>query len=31
MAYGFPYGDVNGQPAYLEVGNPKGLIIRVVW
>lgn len=31
LAYGFPYDDVNGQAAYLEVGNPKGLIIRVAW
>ncbi len=31
LAYGFCYDDVNGQAAYLEVGNPKGLIIRVGW
>lgn len=31
LAYGFPYDDVNGQAAYLEVGDPKGLIIRVAW
>lgn len=31
LAYGFPYDDVNGQAAYLEVGDPKGLIIRVGW
>ncbi|AIQ52663.1 glycoside hydrolase family 64 protein [Paenibacillus sp. FSL R7-0331] len=31
LAYGFPYDDVNGQAAYLESGNPKGLIIRVAW
>ncbi|UQZ36626.1 hypothetical protein C2I18_25675 [Paenibacillus sp. PK3_47] len=31
LAYGFPYDDVNGQAAYLEVGSPKGLIIRVGW
>ncbi|WP_342566125.1 glycoside hydrolase family 64 protein [Paenibacillus sp. FSL R7-0345] len=31
LAYGFPYDDVNGQAAYLEAGNPKGLIIRVAW
>lgn len=30
-AYGFCYDDVNGQAAYLEVGSPKGLIIRVGW
>ncbi|MFB7816673.1 glycoside hydrolase family 64 protein [Paenibacillus chitinolyticus] len=31
LAYGFPYDDVNGQSSYLEVGDPKGLIIRVGW
>lgn len=31
LAYGFCYDDVNGQAAYLEVGDPKGLIIRVGW
>ncbi|MFE0555419.1 glycoside hydrolase family 64 protein [Paenibacillus sp. NPDC058910] len=31
LAYGFPYDDVNGQAAYLEVGDPKGLIIRIGW
>jgi hypothetical protein len=31
LAYGFPYDDVNNQAAYLEVGDPKGLIIRVAW
>lgn len=31
LAYGFAYDDVNGQAAYLEVGDPKGLIIRVGW
>lgn len=31
LAYGFPYDDVNGQAAYLEVGDPKGLIVRVGW
>ncbi|MHA6529868.1 beta-1,3-glucanase family protein [Paenibacillus sp. BAC0078] len=31
LAYGFPYDDVNNQAAYLEIGNPKGLIIRVGW
>ncbi|MGN7759815.1 glycoside hydrolase family 64 protein [Paenibacillus sp. 22594] len=31
LAYGFPYDDVNGQASYLEVGDPKGLIIRVAW
>ena len=31
LAYGFCYDDVNGQAAYLEVGSPKGLIIRVGW
>jgi len=29
LAYGFCYDDVNQQAAYLEVGSPKGLIIRV--
>lgn len=31
LAYGFCYDDVNTQAAYLEVGDPKGLIIRVGW
>ena len=31
LAYGFPYDDVNQQAAYLEIGDPKGLIIRVGW
>ena len=31
LAYGFCYDDVNNQAAYLEVGDPKGLIIRVGW
>lgn len=31
LAYGFCYDDVNGQASYLEVGDPKGLIIRVGW
>lgn len=31
LAYGFCYDDVNGQAAYLEVTDPKGLIIRVGW
>ena len=31
LAYGFCYDDVNGQAAYLEVGDPKGLIIRIGW
>lgn len=31
LAYGFPYDDVNGQSSYLEVNDPKGLIIRVGW
>ncbi len=31
LAYGFCYDDVNGQASYLEVGDPKGLIIRVAW
>ncbi|HBF39596.1 MAG TPA: hypothetical protein DDW50_20055, partial [Firmicutes bacterium] len=31
LAYGFCYDDVNGQAAYLEVGAPKGLIIRIGW
>lgn len=31
LAYGFCYDDVNTQAAYLEAGDPKGLIIRVAW
>lgn len=31
LAYGFCYDDVNQQAAYLEVGDPKGVIIRVGW
>ncbi|MBB6670663.1 glycoside hydrolase family 64 protein [Cohnella nanjingensis] len=31
LAYGFAYDDVNGQASYLEVGDPKGLIVRVGW
>ncbi len=31
LAYGFAYDDVNQQAAYLEIGDPKGLIIRVGW
>ncbi len=31
LAYGFCYDDVNGQASYLEVGDPKGLIVRVGW
>jgi hypothetical protein len=31
LAYGFAYDDVNNQAAYLEVEDPKGLIIRVGW
>ncbi|MCL6456448.1 MAG: hypothetical protein K6T85_00430 [Gorillibacterium sp.] len=31
LAYGFAYDDVNGQAAYLEVGEPKGVILRVGW
>lgn len=31
LAYGFCYDDVNGQASYLEVGDPKGLIIRIGW
>lgn len=31
LAYGFCYDDVNGQAAYLEVGDPKGLLVRVGW
>lgn len=31
LAYGFAYDDVNQQAAYLEVGDPKGLIVRVAW
>lgn len=31
LAYGMPYDDYNGQAAYVEVGDPRGLIIRVGW
>lgn len=31
LAYGFCYDDVNGQSAYLETGDPKGLIVRIGW
>ncbi|MCD1261153.1 chitobiase/beta-hexosaminidase C-terminal domain-containing protein [Paenibacillus athensensis] len=31
LAYGFAYDDVNTQAAYLEIGSPKGLILRVGW
>lgn len=31
LAYGFCYDDVNNQASYLEVGDPKGLIVRVGW
>ena len=31
LAYGFCYDDVNGQAAYVEVGDPKGVIVRVGW
>ena len=31
LAYGFCYDDVFQQAAYLEVGDPKGLIIRAAW
>ncbi|WDF50124.1 glycoside hydrolase family 64 protein [Paenibacillus sp. KACC 21273] len=31
LAYGFAYDDYNQQASYLEVGDPKGLIIRVGW
>ncbi|MFM9279825.1 glycoside hydrolase family 64 protein [Paenibacillus jiagnxiensis] len=31
LAYGFAYDDYNGQASYLEVGDPKGLLIRVGW
>jgi hypothetical protein len=31
LSYGFAYDDVNNQAAYLEIGDPKGLIIRVGW
>jgi hypothetical protein len=31
LAYGFAYDDVNEQAAYLQVDEPKGLIIRVGW
>lgn len=31
LAYGFAYDDVNNQAAYLEIGSPKGLIVRVGW
>lgn len=31
LAYGMPYDDVNGQASYIEVGDPKGLLVRVGW
>jgi hypothetical protein len=31
LAYGFPYDDFNEQAAYLEVNDPKGLLVRVGW
>jgi hypothetical protein len=31
LAYGFCYDDVNQQAAYLEVGSPQALIVRVGW
>ncbi|SMB92848.1 beta-1,3-glucanase family protein [Deinococcus hopiensis] len=31
LAYGFAYDDYNQQASYLEVGDPKGLIVRVGW
>ncbi len=31
LAYGFPYDDYNNQAAYLEINDPKALIIRVGW
>ncbi|CAF4047762.1 unnamed protein product, partial [Rotaria sp. Silwood1] len=31
LAYGFPYDDYNNQASYLEVGDPKALIIRIGW
>lgn len=31
LAYGFCYDDVNGQAAYVEVGDPKGVIVRAGW
>lgn len=31
LAYGFCYDDVNGQAAYLEVSDPKGLMVRIGW
>lgn len=31
LAYGFCYDDVNQQAAYISVGGPKALIVRVGW
>lgn len=31
LAYGFAYDDVYGRASYLEVGDPKGFILRVGW
>lgn len=31
LAYGFCYDDSNNQAAYLEINNPKGVIIRIGW
>jgi hypothetical protein len=31
LAYGFPYDDYNDQAAFLQINNPKALIIRVGW
>ncbi|CAF2504814.1 unnamed protein product [Rotaria sp. Silwood2] len=31
LAYGFAYDDYNGQASYLEIGDPKALIIRIGW
>ncbi|CAF1609546.1 unnamed protein product, partial [Didymodactylos carnosus] len=31
LAYGFVYDDFNDQASYLQVHDPKGLIIRMGW
>jgi len=31
LAYGMPYDDYNGQAAYMEVGDPRGMVLRVGW
>lgn len=31
LAYGFPYDDYNEQASFLQINNPKALIIRIGW